>query len=198
MASAKCTPIMYADDTTLLSTLDDFNCNQTTNPHFIQINAELTKIVKWLTVNKLFLNIFFFNDFCNKQRMLESTEIPNVIINHMPIERVTYFKFIGVIIDSNLTWSNHINYIRKKLTRICGVLSRLKNYVPVLILKIIYNSLFLSHLNYGITAWGFNVGPRIKTLQKRQSYSYQMLSIIHIPLQCLRIFNYYMQWKLSR
>ena len=29
MASAKCTPIMYADDTTLLSILDDFNCNQT-------------------------------------------------------------------------------------------------------------------------------------------------------------------------
>ena len=50
------------------------------------------------------------------------------------------------------------------LTRICGVLSRLKHYVPVLILKKIYNSLFLSHLNYGITAWGFNVGPRIKTL----------------------------------
>ena len=87
----------------------------------------------------------------------------------MPIERVTCFKFLGVIIDSNLTWSHHINYISNKLTRICGVLSRLKHDVPVLILKIIYNSLFLSHLNYGITAWGFNVGPRIKTLQKRQS-----------------------------
>ena len=34
-------------------------------------------------------------------------------------------------------------------------------------LKIIYNSLYLSHLNYGITAWGFNAGPRIKTLQKK-------------------------------
>ena len=90
----------------------------------------------------------------------------------MPIERVTRFKFLGVIIDSNLTWYHHITYISNKLTRICGVLSRLKHYVPVLILKIIYNSLFLSNLNYGITAWGFNVGPRIKTLQKRQSDSY--------------------------
>ena len=55
------------------------------------------------------------------------------------------------------------------LLRICGVLSRLTHYVPVLILKIIYNSLLLSHLNYGITAWGFNVGPRIKHCKKRQS-----------------------------
>ena len=86
----------------------------------------------------------------------------------MPIERITFCIFIGVIIDSNLTWSHHI---RNKLTRICGVLSRLKHHVPVLILKIIYNSLFLAHLNYGITAWGFNVGTRIKTLQKRQSDS---------------------------
>ena len=57
MASAKFTPIMYADDTTLLSTLDNFNGNQSTNQNAIQINAELTKIVDWLTVNKLSLNI---------------------------------------------------------------------------------------------------------------------------------------------
>ena len=56
--------------------------------------------------------------FCSKQRILKSTEIPNVIINHMPIERVTYFKCLGVIIDSNLTWPHHINYIINKLTRI--------------------------------------------------------------------------------
>ena len=63
MASAKCTPIMYADDTTLLSTLDNFNGNQSTNQHAIQINAELIKIVDWLTVNKLSLNI-------NKTKMM--------------------------------------------------------------------------------------------------------------------------------
>ena len=57
MASDKFTPIMYADDTTLLSTLDDFNDNQITNPNSIQINAELTKVMDWLTVNKLSLNI---------------------------------------------------------------------------------------------------------------------------------------------
>ena len=57
MASDKFTPIMYADDTTLLSTLDDFNGNQITNPNSIQINAELTKVMDWLTVNKLSLNI---------------------------------------------------------------------------------------------------------------------------------------------
>ena len=57
MASDKFTPIMYADDATLLSTLDDSNGNEITNPNAIQINAELTKVMDWLTVNKLSLNI---------------------------------------------------------------------------------------------------------------------------------------------
>ena len=142
MASDKFTPIMYADDTTLLSTLYDSNGNQITNPNSIQINAELTKVMDWLTVNKLSLNIKKkIMIFSSKQRILKTTEIPSVIINHMSIERVTCFTFLGVIIDSNLTWYHHINYISNKLSRICGVLSRLKHYVPVLILKIIYNKI---------------------------------------------------------
>ena len=64
MANDKCTPIMYANDTTLLSTLDDFNGNQITNPNSIQINAELTKLMDWLTVNKLSLNIKKKNFVC--------------------------------------------------------------------------------------------------------------------------------------
>ena len=40
--------------------------------------------------------------FSSKQRILKSTEIHNVIVNHMSIEQVTYFKCLGVIIDSNL------------------------------------------------------------------------------------------------
>ena len=84
MASDKCTPIMYADYTTLLSILDDFNGNQITNPNSIQINAELTKVMDWLTVNMLSLNIKKTKmGFSSKQRILKTTEIPSVIINHI-------------------------------------------------------------------------------------------------------------------
>ena len=104
--------------------------------------------------------------FSSKQRILKTTEIPSVIINHMPIERVTCFTFVGVIIDSTLTWAHHINYISNTLSRICGVLSRLKHYVPVLILKIIYNSLFLSHLNC-YYSMGFQCWPTHKHIAKK-------------------------------
>ena len=106
--------------------------------------------------------------FHSKQNKLSVNEIPIIkIINGMPIERVTVFKFLGILIDSNLAWSPHCNYIAYKLSRICGVVSGLKHYVPTHILTIIYNSLFLSHISYGITSWGFNMCTRICKLQKK-------------------------------
>ena len=122
------------------------------------VNVELTKITQWLAVNRLSLNAkkTKMMIFHSKQNKLSINEIPIIKINDMPIERVTEFKFLGVLIDSNLTWSPHCNYIANKLSRICGVVSRLKHYVPTHILTIIYNSLFLSHISYGITYWGFN------------------------------------------
>ena len=62
-------------------------------------------------------------------------------INDMPIERVTEFKFLGVLVDSNLTWSPHCNCIANKLSTMCAVVSRLKRYVPTYILKQLYISL---------------------------------------------------------
>ena len=105
--------------------------------------------------------------FHSKQNKLSVNEIHIIKINGMPIERVTEFKFLVVLIDYNLTWSPHCNYIANKLLRICGVVSRLKHYVPTHILTIIYDSLFLTHIRYGITSWCFNTCTRISKLQKK-------------------------------
>ena len=64
-----------------------------------------------------------------------------------------------------MTWDSHINKISGKISRVNGVLSRLKRFVPSDILKMIYNALIQPHLNYGVLLWGKNVA-RIKKLQK--------------------------------
>ena len=48
--------IMYADDTTLSSTIDSFNdINSNANADSL-INAEICKVIEWLKINKLSLN----------------------------------------------------------------------------------------------------------------------------------------------
>lgn len=149
MASTNCTPIIYAGDTTLLSIRGNFTSNPTMKSTLNQINAELIKITDWLGVNKLSLNASKTKmSFHSKQRILKNCEILYIKVNGIPVDTVTYFLFLGAIIDCDITLPSHINCIANKLSRICGTISILKHHVPVYILKIIYNSLFLSHINY--------------------------------------------------
>ena len=69
-------------------------------------------------------------------------------INGKQIENVKFFKFLGIIFDEHFTWKNHITMITNKLSKVIGILNRLKNIYPQQALLSIYNALFLSHMTY--------------------------------------------------
>ena len=57
-------------------------------------------------------------------------------------------KYLGIIIDNKMNWTQHINYLNYKLCKGLWVISKLKKYVNTHTLKIIYYSLIYSHLKY--------------------------------------------------
>ena len=64
-------------------------------------------------------------------------------INGKQIENVKLFKFLGIMFDEHLTWKNHITMITNKLSKVIGILNRLKHIYPQqALLSIIYNALF--------------------------------------------------------
>ena len=69
--------------------------------------------------------------FHNIQKTLKNKEIPMVKINNVLIERLSVFNFLGIQIEENLSWTPHKNCIANKLSRICGIITRLKQYVPL-------------------------------------------------------------------
>ena len=87
------------------------------------------KVFKWLDVNKLCLNLSKskFMPFQMPQK-----RVPNLSFNidRMHIEQVTEFKFLGLITDSNLKWKAHLNAISTKISRIIGLLHKLKYIFP--------------------------------------------------------------------
>ena len=73
-----------------------------------------------------------------------------ILPNSIPLERVELFKHLGVVVSSNLFWSNHITSICAKAKRILGLLSRkYYNLVEGDVLKHLYISLVRQHLEYG-------------------------------------------------
>ena len=65
-----------------------------------------------------------------------------------------------------MNWNSHTQKIANKISRTLGVMNRLKRYLPFSAMKLMYDPLILSHLQFGITNWGFE-WERISKLQKR-------------------------------
>ena len=92
-------------------------------------------------------------------------------INNIKVKNVSKIKLLGVIIDCKLNWKLQLNYVSSKSSRTIAILHKVitKLYMKSLIL--LYNNLFLSHLNYCSNIWGNNFKSSLKnifTLQKEQ------------------------------
>ena len=114
---------LFADDTNTLF------CHE--NPEMIEkiYNNELTKVSDWLTANKLSLNVsnsnfVLFNS--TRKKLINNVRLK---INDENIEGKPYTKYLGVLIDKNLTWSHHIHHVNLKLSKGIGIWCKLGHLV---------------------------------------------------------------------
>ena len=70
------------------------------------------------------------------------------------------------MLDENLTWRPHIDMVSNKMSKVIGMLNRLKHIYPKEALLAIYNSLLVSHINYGLLLWGTKTG-KVHKIKKR-------------------------------
>ena len=87
-------------------------------------------------------------------------------LNGSAIECIQEFKFSGSNTYSSLSFKFHLTKIGNKISRAIGLLHKLKHIFPSYILRIIYNSLILPHMNYSVLAWGADCHS-IELLQKQ-------------------------------
>ena len=164
-ATSKFKVIMYADDTTLVSHLENFGPLNDINTLEQELNREISKVNTWLLSNELLLNVAKskFMIFFKHPRTIPKLSIS---INGNPVEQVTNFNFLGITLDQNITWNDHISKISIKVARVIGIMNKLKHIFPHQILRTLYNSLIHPHLIYGLYIWGFSA-KRLTILQKK-------------------------------
>ena len=135
-----------------------------------KVNRELRNLYLWLNVNRLSLNMnktnfVIFRPF-NKPLKYNVT----IKINNKAICEKKSIKYLGVLIDSTLSWKEQIFNITNKLSRAVGILYKLRPFVTIKIMTNIYYSLVYSHLVYAIYVWGsacVTHMTKISTLQKK-------------------------------
>ena len=162
--SPKLFAILFADDS-------NFFCSGRDLSSVIEtVNHELIYVVNWLNANKMSLNIdkTHFMIFHSKKKKVHTTE--NVKIMGINISRVEYTKFLGVIIDSTLSWQHHIDYISTKISKNIGIIRKARKIFTDDTILSLYYSFIYPYLNYCIHVWGSatnNYLNKIVILQKR-------------------------------
>jgi len=104
------------------------------------------------------------------QAVLNKLKSVDLMLNNMRIEQTKSSKFLGVLIDDQLNWKCHINYICNKLAKNIGVIRKLRYRFPMDVLLTLYNTLLLPYLTYCNIIWANNKPTRLKHLiviQKR-------------------------------
>ena len=118
-------------------------------------------------------------------------------LNNIEIERVTQFNFLGVIISSNVKWNGHVTLISQKISRVVGIMYRLKHIYPQAELLTLYSALIVPHLTYCLLTWGSKIVPNhlLHLLQKKAYFASQDY-ISHMNLQCTSICKEYRVLKI--
>ena len=93
------------------------------------LNQDLSNINRWLIANKLTLNMTKTEIMLigSRQKLNSLSALPALEINRTQLNRVNFTKSFGVLIDEDLTWSNHINAITKKISSGIGSIKRLSH-----------------------------------------------------------------------
>ena len=138
-------PKLFADDTSLFSTVTDPNV--TAN----QINNDLHNISTWAYQWKM-----NFNSDTSKQahevlfsRKVKVTAHPQLVFNNNPVHETATQKHLGMFLEFKLNFQEHFENMLNKVNKTIGLLRKLQNTLPRPSLLTIYKSFIRPHLDYG-------------------------------------------------
>ena len=142
-----------------------------THPTFTKFEEEINKlfdkVILWFQTNSLSLNLnkMYFMQFSSKTNY---APMVNLSYKSNSVFNVGFTQFLGLSLDSSLSWKPHIDQLNSKLNSAYYTIRSLKSFIPIETLRLIYFSNFHSLLSYGIIFWG-NTGYSISLfkIQKR-------------------------------
>ena len=158
---------MFANDSNL------FLSHQNINKLFKTFNEELEKFGDWFKANKLPLNkrktkYTIFHKKSSKDDL--PLKLPALKIADNKIERKTAIKFLGVMLNKNISWEEDIPTVETKLAKNIGLMYRAKPLLEEKYLKSIYFVYVYSYLNYANIAWTSTYRTKLKSIHFYQKY----------------------------
>ena len=64
-------------------------------------------------------------------------------IDNITIEQTDKTKFLGIIINQNLTWTDHFSSLKIQISKNIGVIRRIRKNLPLYTLRMLYYALIV-------------------------------------------------------
>ena len=160
-------PTLFADDSSL------FYSNSSIEQLENDINSDLIKVSDWCTANKLTINANKSNYIVFKEH--NQNHKLDIKLNGTPLLQKNLVKYLGLLIDSKLSWSYHIDHIKKKLNSGISIIYKLRQYLTEKQLKDIYFAFIHSNILYGLEVWGSADKTKLNCVSKLLNKSLRAL-----------------------
>ena len=108
-------------------------------------------------------------DYLQRQRRTKSPKKwhSTIILGDEPINQAQHYKYLGVLIDANLNFKQHVDKLLVKISKRIGVLGRIRNNLTVDAANKVYQSLVLPVMDYCDVAWS-SIGKIERRLDRAQ------------------------------
>lgn len=140
--------VLFADDTSI------FISGSSIQEVQHKIDLVLGNLHTYVSSNYLHLNVSKTSFIHFRTLLNEAGELYSPKFEGKVISCVNQVKFLGVIVDSKLSWVPHISYVINKTYCTLGSLRRLRKSLPERMRRSVFESLIQSHLRYAICVWG--------------------------------------------
>ena len=142
---------------------------------------DLKNISDWFRANKLTLNIYksVYMIFSKK----EQKDI-DINLGGTKLPKVTTTKFLGMWIDQNLNWNEHLSKLKTKIKRNLTILQICNKYLNTDTKKMMYYAQIYSHLSYGLILWGNKISnTQLTTMQKLQNKAIKLVDLSQTKIE---------------
>ena len=128
------------------------------------LSDSTTSLHAWLTQRGLQMNVnktqamFILPRGSNRSTTIDI----NITCGSRFLEIVSYYKYLGVILDENLTWEHHLLHITKKVSQKIGALARASQQLTINAKRTFYLSVLASDIEYGSNAFYSSLSTAFK------------------------------------
>ena len=162
--------LLYADDILLYKPIN-------TPIDFDDLQADINTIAHWISSNHLTVNSSKTKCMLISWKRSQAHHLPPLNLNGSVIQPVEHYKYLGVWISSDLTWTKHVENVSCKARRLLGFMFRtFSPFCKPETIITLYKSQVLPIVDYACVVWDPHLKKDQYLLESVQTFALRMAS----------------------